>query len=177
MSILQQQTVIDVGRYAEALEILVNDPTLRRIMGQSGIDHVARTFDWSKVIPQYLDLAEELAKVRHAQTAKAGPQPLQIDPFHLYRSYPSHQISGDWIVTQKTEITSDQLVALDKLNGRALYQRRVLPDAEVLKISALISSPMTIQQLATLAKQRVDMVQSAVLFLAKYDFVVLKQPN
>ena len=177
LSILQQQTVIDVGAYADALEILAKDATLRQIMGQSGIDHVAQTFDWSKVIPQYLELADELGKLRQSQTVKAGPRPLQIDPFHLYRSYPSHQITGDWTVALKMELTGKGLTVLDKLNGRALYQRRVLPDAELLKIAALITAPMTVKDLATLAQHRVDVVQSAVLFLAKYDFVVLKQPN
>lgn len=177
LSILQQQTAIDVGAYAAALEALVSDPAKRRAMGRTGRLHVAQTFDWAQVIPQYLALADDLEAMRRVQQPKRHPLPLQIDPFTLYQGYPSDQISLDWVVSPKTPLTAEGLKALDALNGRNLYQRRILPDNDLLRISGLISSPIRIADLAKKAKQRHDVTQGAVLFLAKYDFVMLNRPK
>lgn len=177
LSILQQQTAIDVGAYADALELLAKDPMQRKIMGQAGVDHVKENFDWSVIIPKYMELAKELEGLRQGKEAKRGPKPLQIDPFHLYRAYPTQQINLSWSVEPKAKLSKESLAKLDTLNGRNLYQRRVLPDADMLRLANLISTQMTVDSLARVAKLRVDLVQSAVLFLAKYDFVVLREPN
>ncbi len=177
LSILQQQTAVDVASYADALELLAKDRTQRQIMGRAGVAHVAEHFDWSKVIPQYLSLAQELENIRIHRSVEAGPSPMQLDPFHLYRAYPTDQISGEWIVTPKNPLTPEGLARLDALNGRQIYQRRILPDKDLVALAQAIAAQTTVVDLARRLKLRVDLVQSAVLFLAKYDFVVLSRPN
>lgn len=177
LSILQQQTVIDVGVYTEKLEALAKDAKLRRRMGQAGQAHVKRNLDWEQVIPQYLSLADELEAMRSAHQSQTSPRPLQIDPFHLYRDYPSGRISAEWIVSPNLEVNQADLEALDALNGVDLYNRRVLPRPDLVNLAELITAPISVADLSRLSNRRLDVVQSAVLFLAKYDFVTLKAPK
>ena len=52
LSLLQQQTQVNVRAYTAALWTLVMDPDLRVEMGQAGQRHVRQSLDWAAVIPQ-----------------------------------------------------------------------------------------------------------------------------
>ncbi len=181
LSLVQQQTQLDVRAYAQALGALVTDADLRSEMGQAGQMHVRRNFDWSAVIPQYLDLAQELAALREGSTPttpalrKGAINPLEVDPFALYGGYPSHRLSDDDVVTSLKALDASALTALDAVNGRALYGRKVMPDAQILDLSDLIraNAPLTIQALQGLTPLPKEQLQAGLLFLAKYDLVAI----
>ena len=178
---LEQQTVIDMRSYIDALERLIIDPALRKKMGQAGAAHVRANLDWSAVIPQYQGLADELAAMRQRAVVTtppmqgAGISPIEIDPFSLYGGYPTQQANGDIRVTHRKALTVERLNALDALNGRAMYKRRLLGDAQTLRIAAAVAEAGTIDA-ATLAKT-VKLSHAAtlgtLLFLAKYDFLTI----
>lgn len=187
LSIVQQQTAIDVPQYAHAFEILINDPEKRRAMGAAGRQHAARTFDWSAVIPQYLDLATELALMRKGATSttprlsKSVLSPIEVDPFTLYRGYVSGSPTAQSVVTHRRVLTAADLAALDKLNGRDLYGRRIVADETVLRICALleIGMQMTIGDISAQTELGLGVVTASILFLAKFDYVIISglQPN
>jgi glycosyltransferase involved in cell wall biosynthesis len=57
VGIVAQHTAVHVGRAAEAIAQLANDPALRRRMGEAGRRRIRDTFDWRVVAPQYTALA------------------------------------------------------------------------------------------------------------------------
>ena len=95
LAIVQQQTVIDLPAYLDAFAALAGDPALGQRMGEAGMRHVQDRFDWSVVVPQYLDLADHLAERRKGaapttpRRASGPPNPIEVDPFDLYRHYPT----------------------------------------------------------------------------------------
>lgn len=187
LSIVQQQTMIDIPAYAEAIGALVKDDVKRRQMGAAGRAHVLSRFDWAAVIPLYLDLTVELAAMRGGATPttpklpRSDISPIEVDPFTLYQKYPAAHPVGGSIVTHKRILGSDELTKLDKLNGRALYGRRIVPDAFVLRISAMLAEKgaMTVAEIAQETKIAIGVAMATLLFLAKFDYVSITkmEPN
>lgn len=187
LSIVQQQTMINIPAYAEALSVLVNEPDKRRKMGEAGRAHVVANLDWSAVIPMYLDLADELGRMRAGATpttprlSGASMSPIEVDPFTLYKNYPTHHPIKTSVVKHLTPLDDSGLKALDLLNGRALYGRRIVPDETLIRLSAAIGEhgPITIAELAGQTKLGIGVVAAALLFLAKFDYVSITEmkPN
>ncbi|MCB5199351.1 glycosyltransferase family 4 protein [Loktanella sp. TSTF-M6] len=175
LSLIQQQTQIDVAAYADALRALARDAGLRGRMGQAGVAHVRARYDWAAVIPQYLALGDELAARRAAAKTRPAVMPLQIDPFDLYSGYPTDHVTTDWVVSQVRPMGQDALAALDALNGRGLYQRKQLPDARILGFvdAAGRAGMARIGDIAAAMGLRSDLAIAAALFLAKYDYLKL----
>ena len=179
LSIVQQQTMIDISAYAQAFVALIDAPEKRRKMGDAGRAHVAATFDWSAIIPQYLALADTLARVRKdavpstPRMSQSAINPIEVDPFALYQDYPTQHPTAKSIATHRRALDAGGLVALDKLNGRALYGRRIVPDAVILQIAALVAGggSLSIAEISTQTGQGVGVVTAALLFLAKFDYV------
>lgn len=174
LSVIQQQTVIDIEAYQQALGVLIEDRDLRKKMGAAGRQHVLINFDWSVVIPQYFALADALEQ--HRSRALIEPNkaiPIEIDPFSLYASYPTNALHPSDVVTHSVRLSPKELAILDALNGRALYRRRLLADAKMVTISDLIAAQgaITVQALSDESQMTVDLVGAAALFLAKYGFV------
>lgn len=178
---LEQQTVIDMRAYIAALSQLITTPALRRKMGDAGVRHVREHLDWKAIIPQYQTLADELAAMRAAgpvttpRMRGSAVNPIEVDPFALYASYPTRQATGALRVTHRKALTADALTALDAVNGRALYKRRLLSDAQTLQIAQAVARAG--QAEAHDLAQTLDVSQAAMigtlLFLAKYDFVTI----
>jgi len=181
LMMVQQHTQIDIPAYVDALAALADNAELRHRMGAAGRAHVAAQFDWSAVIPQYLDLAHELGAMRvgaqpttpHLPSGAASP--IEVDPFRLYADYPTSALSPDTLVTAPAKVTPARLAELDKLNGRDAYNRRIAKDENVLALAQIIheAGPMTIADLRTRLNSTAPSIEGIVLLLAKFDLVRL----
>ncbi len=86
---------VDVEQTAKAFLALVENPDLRRRMGEAGIQRTKEVYDWRHVIAAYENLWSELAEIR----AKAGQtdgeaHPLRPDPFSMFSGFPSANINA-----------------------------------------------------------------------------------
>ncbi len=82
-------TAVHVGRAAEALATLINDPERRRAMGAAGQARVRDAFDWPVVARAYRQLFEELARLRPAKPEAAARRihPVKGDPFRDFSRF------------------------------------------------------------------------------------------
>lgn len=181
LAVIQQQTQVDVRAYVAALTALATDPEKRKRMGAAGRTHVEAHLDWSAVIPQYQALSDELGAMR-AHTSATTPRPdngpispIEVDPFDLYSRYPSHHPTPATQVIHRKGLSANGLKLLDQLNGRALYQRRIMPDERTLQIAAHIAKRgiCDMTQLSRDFGLPLEVIYGVTLFLAKYDFVTL----
>ena len=179
LSMVAQQTQIDIDAYAEALGNLVEDPSLRAKMGAAGVERAKGTYDLGAVIPQYEKLAEELADQRQSaepttRRLNSGPMsPVEIDPLELYRAYPTSALAVSDMISVRKPLSKSILSQLDRLNGRELYQRRIVADELVLQLHALLSKtgPQSVETIARATKLPLNAAESAILFLSKFGFV------
>lgn len=179
LAIVQQQTVIDAGAYAQALLHLVENADLRARMGQAGQAHARQNFDWQAVIPQYRALADELARIRSiAPEVIRAASPIEGSPFAMYQAYPTGHLQPDTLITPVRPLDARQLHALDQVNGRALYGRKITTDAHVLASADMIAAKGALSYADFCAASALNRQALAgiVLFLAKYDFVTLTPP-
>jgi starch synthase len=89
---------VEPGDLERKLRILVEDPALRRRMGEAGRRKVEAEFTWARVLARYDALWRELAEIRarHPLARMAAPlaMPVHGDPFQLFRSYPTLRTNG-----------------------------------------------------------------------------------
>lgn len=90
-------TNVDTEHCANLYLKLINDPALRRKMGDAGRRRAKSVYDWQVLIPQYQDLWAELADRRAAGTDGVikVPVPLVDDPFALYEHYPTELMTAE----------------------------------------------------------------------------------
>ena len=94
-------TAIDLGAAAKAVIDLIEQPDLRRRMGQAAATQARAVFDWSAIIPQYQALWGELALRRTATPSRPermADNPRRLDPFTLFAGYPTEALTPQTVV-------------------------------------------------------------------------------
>lgn len=98
-----QLIAVDVVAASQALLQLIENPALRKSMGEAGRIHARQHYDWKAVIPQYQSLWTDLAARRASAKIEDRPtfykpyHPERPDPFHIFRHYSSAPLAGDTI--------------------------------------------------------------------------------
>jgi len=93
-----QAIAMDIGAAADAYYRLAEDANLRRQMAEAARLRARRMYDWSAIIPQYLALWDEQARIRAKATEFAPlipgrqPAPTRPDPFMLFADYPTNRL-------------------------------------------------------------------------------------
>lgn len=99
-----QAVALDAQLLTQRLVQLIDQPDLRRRMGQQGQARAVADYDWRKVFVQYQDLWAEQAAIRRAARSDDTPtsraeQPApscdaaRQDPFRLFAGYATHEVS------------------------------------------------------------------------------------
>jgi glycosyltransferase involved in cell wall biosynthesis len=107
-----QAVAVDGAALAQACARLVDDAGLRRQMGENGRQRVRVEFDWAVVFERYRALWRELGERRRADAALVPALPAavpdRLDPFELFASYPTAQLTSTALV----ELAPDASLAL-----------------------------------------------------------------
>lgn len=175
-----QLTAIDLDQAAQAISTLVENPDLRRTMGEAARLQAVAVFDWSKIIPQYQALWGELQARRLA--APEGPpaprniseNPWHMDPFRLFASYPSEYLSSTTVVEWTRGLTVEAAQAiLGSPLGRLGRVNFPSADEVAQMLSALAACPHTTAGALASAfpAHRQPFIERAVLWMAKFGVV------
>lgn len=90
---------IDIAQAVAAYVQLALEPELRQRMGEQGRQRARNHYDWAGLIPRYMDLFTELARIRqeakvpHAVLGNGMRNPRRSDPYHSFSHYPSATLS------------------------------------------------------------------------------------
>lgn len=181
-----QTTAVDVGEAARALTDLIDNPDLRRRMGQAAQARAVQVFDWSAVIPQYEAMWAEMNAIR----VKAGPvpqeprglapNPRRPDPYVLFAGYPSQVLTDDTAVMLTPGKGWADCQTLFGLSIAATGGVALPTMLEFERLAqAIAEAPQTItvgQAVEGFAPVRREYARRGVLWLAKYDVVTLLPP-
>jgi glycosyltransferase involved in cell wall biosynthesis len=114
-----QAVALDGAQLVQAYEGLIKDAGLRRQLGENGRRRAREEFDWQAVLRRYRDLWSELDERRRADAVlvPALPQvvPDRLDPFALFATYPSAQLTPASIVELAPDASLAQLRAYREL--------------------------------------------------------------
>jgi alpha-maltose-1-phosphate synthase len=99
---LSQVVAVDIAHCAIRIAALAANPDLRRDLGHRGRVRIERDYDWSKILPRYEALWNELAAIR-ARADGAGSRPPaqvgQTDPFVAFGHFATARLTADSTVS------------------------------------------------------------------------------
>lgn len=177
-----QFTAIDYERAVAGICMLVNNPDLRRRMGESGRKRAREVFDWAAIIPQYQALwAEQNARRLAARPPPLRREsPLRPDPFTLFQSYPTHHLQRDTRLRLADGMTWETAEAVLKgpLASYSNFQRPTLAEArQVIEFLAGRESATVDEVCAIIPAERRSFVARGVLWLARYGLITLERAS
>lgn len=120
---VSQCTAVDVAAVAHAYVAMIEDPALRRRLGEAGRERARRSFDWRVVVRRYQELWHELGELRQGMPARATPPyPLRDDPFKVFRAFPSLAIGSRTVVEPLARDPAKEAarIAAEAMNAVAL---------------------------------------------------------
>lgn len=154
----------DHQELADRLETLVNDPDLRRRMGEAGRRRAGQDYDWAGIYRRYVELWSEQTRRRSKGFLSASQKiasrpamhPGHLDGYHVFRTYPTHLMDADTIVSIvpdpsgsiRSKVLSEVLFAHIELSadqaGRVIniVEKGPVPLAELGKAMALDAPAM-----------------------------------
>jgi glycosyltransferase involved in cell wall biosynthesis len=174
-------TSVDLEELAQVLVELVENPDLRRRLGDAGRQHARERFDWAVVYSQYQDLWDDLNARRRAATAdpaiaarlQAAPRAAaaRLDPYHAFGHYPTAHIGPAVRLSLAPDATPERLATL---TGHTLFGELPAPRAQLETIyAALEPGDLTLADLALRLSLSIPVTARAVGVLAKMGLVRL----
>jgi glycosyltransferase involved in cell wall biosynthesis len=171
-------TELDMGDMKAKILALAGNRDLRERLGQGALARARNTFDWSVVIPQMQELwAEQRARKTSAQ-AKAHRiagygLPVGPSPSYLFAGYASEvaKLGAQRFIAHDRSGQPDLAAVLDLRNYAALSHSFTQPSRIAAVYSAVQGGQDTVQAIAAAQKTPVMIVERAVMWLLKYDFV------
>ena len=139
-----QSSAVDAGACAEALIRLIGDPELRGRMGAAGRRRARDAFDWRVVVSAYQALWAELGERRRACAETAAPvagrpaRPLSMDPFDLFRDWPSDRLGPETIVRLPAGTSAALAGAMRELGAATPVPTALLDAAGTAHLIALL---------------------------------------
>ena len=183
LSQMSAVTQVDVGRMAQAIRDLMQNPDLRARLGDAGRDRARRLFDWAAVVPQMQDLFAELDTIRRrADPAQFPPTPATLlptgpSPMAYFASFPTEIIKrgGPARYRQRQNPSGLSIAEVWTLRDYQTTRRvfEALPDIE--KVFALVvvsgAAGLMSVEIAKATGMNILRVERCLLWLMKYDYV------
>lgn len=94
-------SAVDIDAAVVALTRLIENPELRRTLGDQGRARAHAVYDWKVIIGAYESLWQELAELRKSGEESCAPKPGEIpnplcdDPLRLFGHYPTGVLSAE----------------------------------------------------------------------------------
>lgn len=174
-------TSVDLAQLTACLADLVQQPALRRRMGEAARARAREIFDWSVVIRQYHELWGELAARRtHGRQAGAlagAPRVASsgLSPFDAFGHYPTNRISSETMLSATLETSPE--VYRDR-RAHILFAGIKLPDpvAEAM-LACLLAGPTRVAGAARAMGINPDQAVYVAGVLAKMGLIRLGPTN
>ncbi|BAZ50356.1 hypothetical protein NIES4103_29720 [Nostoc sp. NIES-4103] len=97
--LLSQSVCVDTKKIIEYMDILYENPDLRKQMSNNARAYITNHYDWSCIIPKYEELWEELLEIADKKQSYDGAilnhGLSSLDFLNIFGHYPSRMIRGD----------------------------------------------------------------------------------
>jgi starch synthase len=174
-------TSVDLDELAQVLAGLVENPDLRRRLGEAGRQHARERFDWSVVYSQYQDLWDDLNARRRAAMAdptvvtrlQAAPSAAaaRLDPYYAFGHYPTAHIGPAVRLSLAPDASRERLAAV---MNHPLFGEGPAPNSQLEAIyAALEPGDLTLADLAGRLPLNIPATARAAGVLAKMGLVRL----
>ena len=178
-------TAVDIDTCVNAFVTLIEQPDVRRKMGEAGRQRARTVYDWRNIIPAYEQLWENLAELRQGMDevapspARRALHPLCQDPFAMFSHYTPLHLHERTQLLLSPNCTPGlrQALASDWMTQYGSNMRLPVDDIEELLALLSPSEPVLVRALIDQLTQRKDTALSSAHFfrtlgyLLKFDLV------
>ena len=162
---LAQRTIVDPVALRDGLDILVDNPDLRKQFGENGRTHVVKKFSWPVVVRQHQELWRTLCAEARAESRSAKPSLLQ-DYNKLFSHYAAQVIDENVRV-----VRSGRLRGLDELHSKRTSRELDTETQQVLE--RVRSGPIQVKELLNLGGHS---LLDNILWLLKKGYIEVENP-
>jgi len=111
---------VDIELGTKAFYQLFTNERLRNEMGDNARNRAKNTFDWSRIIIQYLDLWKDLQEIRRSSESVSFnyKSPDRLDPFYAFSSYSTNIISDKLtigLIEESADLSCKKVIDLKNL--------------------------------------------------------------
>lgn len=170
-------TVVEPQALVAAFTRLATQPELRARMGAAGLARAQGEFDWPVILRRYVDLADDLRRMRlEAGPQAAEPWPQRADPFARFAHFPTQTMGGNWLVAPQP----DAGARLNDLLGLAMvnyaFDAALLPREHIVALLEVSQKHggMTVNALLAAAGLRTPVGVRALMWLWKFDLIQVR---
>jgi glycosyltransferase involved in cell wall biosynthesis len=172
-------TSVAAGPLVERLTALVENPELRRSLGEAGRARARSEFDWAVIYRRYEEMWRELGEIRARGAADpalrlhAAPKasPVRPDPFTAFGHYPTHHVGPATRVRAAARANGKTYAALVAHPMHSTW--RCEPEVAGRTLAACGGAGTTVQHLADQLREPLLAVLERVARLAKMELVIL----
>ncbi|MEG4392704.1 glycosyltransferase family 4 protein [Microcoleus sp. BROC3] len=178
-------TAVDIEACTRALCELIENPELRKRMGENARQRAKEIYDWKVVIAAYEQLWRELAEIRlvapESAPLKAGkpPYPLGDDPFRVLGHYATRTLSKKMILSLGAIATPEILQQIQTIWFTSFGQdRRISVNIQMqildtIKQEGAVSVGEVIRRYVK-NEQELAYLYRTLLYFLKFDILVIR---
>lgn len=171
---------IDIANVTAALKSLIENPDLRRKMGDAGRQRTHFIFDWRHVIRQYEDLWAELSARRtHHQAVETvkNPWPARMSPYGVFQAYASKFIDPSLKLIRHTNPNLPDVNVVLSLRSFALAPQLIGSTANLIKVIEQFSfhEPRSISDLPSLENITTDQFMASLAVAIKCGYLTIAE--
>lgn len=175
-----QSVALDLDYYENRIQLLIDNPELKRRMGEKSRERALSLYQWKHVVQQYDALWEELSSIQKAEDgAKQSGMMSFLEPhyFQDFQGYVSEIIDTDTYLN----ITAEGLAVAE---GRLHYVNHYQEEEALLEtnaawsllqsISTMGSDVQTDELITQYGQKNGDVVKRALMKLIKQGYIAIK---
>jgi starch synthase len=177
-------TAVDIDACTRALCELIENPEVRKRMGENARQRAREIYDWKVVIAAYEQLWRELAEIRvgapESAPVKAGkpPYPLGDDPFRVLGHYATRTLSNEMMLSLGAIATPELLKQVQTIRFTSFGQdRRISVNIQMEILDAIEQkgavSVGEVLRRYTKNEQELASLYRTLLYLVKFGILVI----
>jgi starch synthase len=177
-------TAVDIDACTRALCQLIENPELRKRMGENARQRAREIYDWKVVIAAYEQLWQELAEIRlcapESAPVKAGKSsyPLGDDPFRVLGHYATRSLSNEMMLSRGAIVTPELLKQLQTIWFTSFGDDRRISVSIQMKILDTIKQEGTVSVGEVIRRyvkneQELAYLYRTMLYLVKFGILVI----
>jgi|TARA_Y100000385_G_C13101122_1_gene644581 alpha-maltose-1-phosphate synthase len=190
ISFASQRVAVDIDHCIDKLKNLIDNPLLRKKMGENGKKRANKNFSWTSVMKSYCELRDHLDEKRNSiKLGQESSNYIKIyDPMSLFESYPTEILNKNHILKCKTDkklsedhylFTSKSIKIVqnqNKLDGDYL---ELNPNIKVVNsiIDILLEKKHSLSEIYSLMNISENTINKTIIIMLKFDIIALEKKD
>tara|TARA_Y100001935_G_C17311322_1_gene516526 strand:+ start:1891 stop:3615 length:1725 start_codon:yes stop_codon:yes gene_type:complete len=184
ISFASQRVAVDIDICIKRIMELIENPDLRKKMGESGKKRAESNFSWGTIMNSYSDLRDNLNKKRDSINLKQDTKSYMeiYDPMNLFSSYPTETLNENhkFKVKMDTNISEDHYLFTSK-SIQIVQNKNKLdsdylelnPDIDVVNsiISILLKENLSLRDIYKKLSFSKKIVNKTIIIMLKFDII------